>query len=191
MATTEWWWKIQKLLPKGVTIAPVIVSSDKTQLSHFSGDKSTWPVYLMIGNIDNKIRQKPSEHATVLIGYLPVSKLKCFSKKHRSVKSYQLFHTCMSSLLRPLIEARRNGVEMLCADGQTWLVYPILAAYVTDYPEQRLVGCLLGPDSHVTQVWTFAKLSRVRTITFGNVSDNLEVVGEALTGEALGKRADK
>lgn len=46
---------LQKLLPKGVTIAPVILASDKMQLSHFSGDKSAWPVYLTIGNIDKDI----------------------------------------------------------------------------------------------------------------------------------------
>jgi hypothetical protein len=29
----------------GATIAPVILASDKTTLSVFSGDKSVWPVY--------------------------------------------------------------------------------------------------------------------------------------------------
>ncbi|KAK0484111.1 hypothetical protein EDD18DRAFT_1430165 [Armillaria luteobubalina] len=129
MATANWWWEIQKLLPPGVTIAPVILASDKTQLSRFSGDKQAWPVYLTIGNIDKDV-------------YLPVSKLECFSKKRRSIKSYQLFHTCMRSLLDPLVQAGKEGVEMLCANGKTRLVYPLLTAYVADYPEQCLCTVL-------------------------------------------------
>ena len=47
------------ILPAGVTIAPVILSSDKTQLSRFSGDKQAWPVYLTLGNIPKELRRKP------------------------------------------------------------------------------------------------------------------------------------
>lgn len=144
MATGKWWWAmqvripcqceqsqdpnsrcIQRLLPKGATIAAIILSSDKTQLSTFSGDKSAWPVYLTLGNIDAS-----------------VSKLECFTEDRRSVEGYQLFHDCMRALLKPLIEAGQNGVEMLCSDGRTRLVFPLLAAYVADYPEQCLIaGC--------------------------------------------------
>ncbi|CDO69052.1 hypothetical protein BN946_scf184992.g1, partial [Trametes cinnabarina] len=55
MASAEWWRKIQEALSAQVphaTVAPVILATDKTQLSTFSGDKQAWPVYLTIGNIN-------------------------------------------------------------------------------------------------------------------------------------------
>ncbi|KAH9928242.1 hypothetical protein B0H21DRAFT_781211 [Amylocystis lapponica] len=43
MWTGDWWWDLQKHLPADAMIAPIILSSDKTQLSTFSGDKTAWP----------------------------------------------------------------------------------------------------------------------------------------------------
>jgi len=43
--------ELQSKLPKGATLAPVIIATDKTQLTQFSGNKSAYPVYLTIGNI--------------------------------------------------------------------------------------------------------------------------------------------
>ncbi|KAF8159953.1 hypothetical protein B0H34DRAFT_655320, partial [Crassisporium funariophilum] len=140
MNTANWSWETQDKLPSGATLVPVILSSDKTNLTSFSGDKQAYPVYLGIGVTKHEIRRQPSAHAMLLIGYIPVSKLECFSAKRQSVEGYQLFHECIRTILKPLVDAGKNGIRINCADGFVRMVYPIVAAYVADYPEQCLVA---------------------------------------------------
>ncbi|KAF9508631.1 hypothetical protein BS47DRAFT_1302591 [Hydnum rufescens UP504] len=51
MTTGKLWNETQDTLPAGATLAGIILSSDKTHLSVFSGNKVMHPVYMSLGNI--------------------------------------------------------------------------------------------------------------------------------------------
>jgi hypothetical protein len=100
-------------------------------------------VYLTLGNIPRSLRRRPSEQACVLIAYLPVEKIdeEGFGEKEISGRYMRLFHECMAHITNPLILAGQQGIQMTSADGSVRLVFPILASYVADHPEQCLVSC--------------------------------------------------
>jgi hypothetical protein len=125
----------------GATVLPIIISTDKTQLTLFR-DNMAYPIYMTIGNIPKTIRSKPSRLAQVLIGYIPTSKLLDISNKagrRRAVAN--LFHGCMRDVLRSIVVPGLSGVPMMSGDGVWRRCHPILANFIGDYPEQALVTC--------------------------------------------------
>ncbi|EPS92888.1 hypothetical protein FOMPIDRAFT_1137184, partial [Fomitopsis schrenkii] len=143
MWTGMWWNELQECLPKGAAAAPVILATDKTQLTQFSGNKSAYPVYLTLGNIPRAIRRKPSQHTCILLGYLPVSKIsrKGLTKREHKARTQRIFHAAMRLIVKPLLAAGDEGIEVTSGDGCVCKVFPVLASYVADYPEQCLVTC--------------------------------------------------
>ncbi|CDO69394.1 hypothetical protein BN946_scf185040.g7 [Trametes cinnabarina] len=149
MNTGDWWWRIQRLLDRhspGGTVVPIIISSDKTQLTVF-GNKTAYPVYLTIGNLPKDIRRKPSHRGQVLLAYLPTSNLEHITNQSSRRRTLlNLFHACMRHILAPLQSAGEHGVTMARGDGVMFRCHPVLAAYVGDYPEQVLVACCKKGD---------------------------------------------
>ncbi|EKM48829.1 uncharacterized protein PHACADRAFT_70969, partial [Phanerochaete carnosa HHB-10118-sp] len=141
MHTGRWWWAAQVPRTKGATIMPVIISSDKMQLTLFR-NKVAYPVYLTIGNLPKDIRSRPSQGGQILLAYLPVLKLEHIKNKAaRRCTQANLFHLCMCRLLELLEDLGLGGLPMSSGDGVMRRVHPIYAAYVGDYPEQVLVTC--------------------------------------------------
>ncbi|TFK86346.1 hypothetical protein K466DRAFT_576448 [Polyporus arcularius HHB13444] len=144
MHTGRWWWDTQKALEKlkpGATIIPIIISSDKTQLTVF-GSRTAYPVYLTIGNLPKDVRRKPSRRGQILLAYLPTSRLEHITNKaaRRRVLA-NVFHKCMSTILKPLVKAGIHGIKIASGDGILRRGHPIFAMYIGDYPEQLLVTC--------------------------------------------------
>ncbi|KAF8594471.1 hypothetical protein BDV93DRAFT_579749, partial [Ceratobasidium sp. AG-I] len=142
MWTANWWWD-EQLRHKGeVTIAPLILATDQTMLSIMCGGQAAYPVYLTLGNINKHWRRKPSKRTMVLLGYLPVEAFEDVEDddKRRRMKA-NLIHRSMEKILEPLKAASEEGVEMWCPDGRLRRVYPRIAAYLADWPEQNLMSC--------------------------------------------------
>ncbi|KAF8258701.1 hypothetical protein EI94DRAFT_1707758 [Lactarius quietus] len=146
MNTGSWWWKMQAVVEKdkpGATIVPVLVSTDKTQLTTFR-NKTAYPIYMTIGNIPKIIQWKMSLSAYLLLGYLPTAKLEQETNKaKRKWLIANLYHACMWHILEPLISAGKNGVFMSTAASDVYRTHPIFASFIGNYPKQVLTTCML------------------------------------------------
>jgi hypothetical protein len=124
----------------------VILALDKTQMTKLVGNQSAYPVYLRIGNISKTVHRKASMHATTIIGYLPVDKFSDVPEKAlRTRLKGELVHWAMLSITEPLKQAGRTGVQMWCAEGYLRRVYPLLASFIGDWPEQNVRQHPRGP----------------------------------------------
>lgn len=125
----------------GATIIPIIISTDKTQLTLFR-NRSAYPIYLTIGNIPKDIRRKTSRHSHILLGYLPSARLSHIKNDEtRRRATANIFHACMKRIMAPIREPGLRGKMMASGDGAIRRCHPIFAIYVGDYPEQCLVAC--------------------------------------------------
>lgn len=123
-------------------MVPVIVASDKTKMTKLGGNQAAYPVYVTIGNISKATRRRALSYATSLVGYLPIDEFKDLPGKVAGMRlKGDLIHRAMRSIMEPLERAGREGVNMWCADGYLRRVYPMLAAFVGDWPEQNDMAC--------------------------------------------------
>ncbi|EJU03117.1 hypothetical protein DACRYDRAFT_50206 [Dacryopinax primogenitus] len=144
MWTGNWWWRTQTQLPSGVTIIPIILSSNKTLLTQHSGDWYGYPLYISIENLPKAVRKCPSQQGTILLAYLPTDKFEGMglSKEAAKLAHHGLYHQSLSHILKDIVLPGREGITMTTADGVVRLCFPILGACMCNYPpEQCLLTC--------------------------------------------------
>ncbi|KAF8473800.1 hypothetical protein BDZ91DRAFT_845281 [Kalaharituber pfeilii] len=141
MHTAHWWWDTQLTLPIGSTLVPILLASDVTHLTNFSGGKKLWPLYLSIGNITSRVRNMPSMNAWIPLALLPISPKRVsgidgYSIDTQKQESLDVIHKLLAYILKPLSNpACRKGIEMVCADEQVRLCIPRVSGWLADHPE--------------------------------------------------------
>ncbi|KAG9105665.1 hypothetical protein FRC07_009132 [Ceratobasidium sp. 392] len=143
MWSGDWWWRMQYLIRnENGTVVPLIVATDETTLTNNPNSPKAHPVYLSIGNISKSIRRKPTKRAMVVVGYLPVDSFEDVANKEtRRRYRGELLHQSLAKIFEPLKTASEDGVLAWCADSYLCHIYPIMAAWLADWPEQNDVAC--------------------------------------------------
>ncbi|KAG0133447.1 hypothetical protein HOY82DRAFT_538187 [Tuber indicum] len=121
MHTADWSWETQDTLPDGATLVPIICGSDVTFLTNFSGDKKVWPIYMTIGNILSKTRNKASKHATILLALLaiPPKMLGVTAREARQRQvNNEVLGNLMEAIFAPMVALGYSGIEVECGDGK-------------------------------------------------------------------------
>ncbi len=127
------------------TLVPVLLASDQTHLTNFSGDKKLWPVYISIGNIDSTIRNKPTMHAWIPLALLPIppKRLPTYTTSDQQLDALQTLHDIISRVLSPLSDAgSRTGIEMVCCDEKVRKCIPRLTGWLADHMENANLHCI-------------------------------------------------
>jgi hypothetical protein len=115
-----------------------------TTLSRMSRGQLAYPVYLTISNISKSIRRKPTLGASMVVGYLPVDSFKEVTNDTlRITLKGELLHRSLAAIFDPMKVASRDGIDMWCADSCLRHIYPILALWIGDWPEQNDVSCMI------------------------------------------------
>src|SRR5438105_1339032 len=116
-------------LPVGSILIPVLFALDGTHLTNYSSDKKLWPVYMTIGNIASKFRLKPSMHGWIPIAFLPLSPKRLtrvpeWSKGKQEKESLDMTHRLLDYILKPLSDAGKKGIDLICSDEVKRRCYP-------------------------------------------------------------------
>ena len=139
------------MLAPGTTILGIILATDCTHLTNFTGDKKIHTVYISLGNISKEVQKKHNAHAWLLLAKIPVAK---FSKTSFSgskteqeampgILSQHLFHVCMKHVLTPLRVNQRSYYVVLSPDGNSRLCIAILMAWIADLEEELLIAGIM------------------------------------------------
>src|SRR6266850_2660219 len=140
-------------------IQAVILASDETHLTNFSGSKVFHALYMTLGNIHGPIRRQPQSGAWLLLAILPSCS---FTKTLLNLTSPQshiilnkteaaslpgilkqhLYHESMAIVIAPLCPAQRRSHLVQGPGNKVHSSMPCLLGYIANMKEQFMIACV-------------------------------------------------
>ncbi|KAJ8593890.1 hypothetical protein M405DRAFT_920744, partial [Rhizopogon salebrosus TDB-379] len=99
-------------LPRGATIVPIVLASDKTPVTRQSGGLEMHPLFLTIANIRSDIRMKATAHAWSCIAYMPIPEFVC-NPEFSTLLQARVWHRCVDIVCENLKYAAAAGTSMV------------------------------------------------------------------------------
>ncbi|KAJ7042721.1 hypothetical protein C8F04DRAFT_1207803 [Mycena alexandri] len=120
---TEWLsgdvaWEIQEQLPPGATLLGTIISTDKTQLTTMTGNRSAYPMLISLADLDMDFRMKAAHYTFLLLALIPIARFREKDAEVRGVLANRLFHAVLDFILAPLKKCAEIG--MMMSDPLGW-----------------------------------------------------------------------
>ncbi|KAF5350412.1 hypothetical protein D9758_012462 [Tetrapyrgos nigripes] len=145
----NWIWRQADKLSKdsnthGCVPVPVICGSDKTTVSVATGQNEYYPLYISAGNIHNNVHRAHRDGLS-LCAFLSIPKT---DREHQDSAHFrrfrrQLFHASLREVFQPLHHAMTTPAVVRFGDGHYRRVVYLLGPYITDYPEQVQLACIV------------------------------------------------
>ena len=135
------------------TIIPIILTSDKTPVTHQTGGLEMHPVFLTIRNIQSDIWMQVTSHAWHCIAFIPSPDFNIHTD-FRTILLAHVFHWSLDVVTASLKAAAKDGTSLIDPCGNIRNCYMPLIAYIADLPEQQLI---MGVSRNASPV-TMAKI---------------------------------
>ncbi|KAF8800429.1 hypothetical protein BYT27DRAFT_7262837 [Phlegmacium glaucopus] len=129
----------------GAMFSPIILGSDKTTVSVGTGQNEYYPLYALLGNVQNHVRRAHRD-AVAVISFLAIPKTGRDHQDSAALQKFrhQLFHSSLTRILMPLRPWMETPRITRCGNGHYRRVIYGLGPYIADYPEQCLLACVVS-----------------------------------------------
>ncbi|CAI5464795.1 unnamed protein product [Closterium sp. Yama58-4] len=117
-------------------VGGIILYSDVTHMSN-NGRKKAWPLMMTLANIAQDKRRGEARHTLLALLPIPPSAMS-------AVEKVMLFQRCVITVLQPLLDGIASGFRLRDPFGDWQTVWPLLYAWVCDYPESGKISCTLS-----------------------------------------------